>query len=65
MNGIQVKEIRDSLGLSREAFARRLGISFFTVWKWEKGKAKPSPMAVKLLKQISSSGNSNNGEGEV
>jgi len=57
MNGTQVREIRDGLGLSREAFARKLGVSFFTVWRWEKGKSKPSHIAEKLLKLVSNNGN--------
>lgn len=56
MNGTQVREIRDRLKLSREKFARRLGVSFFTIWRWEKGKTKPSPMAEKLLKEINKDG---------
>lgn len=52
MNGLQVKEIRDRLNISREEFARRLGISFFTVLRWEKGKRNPSPMAQKLLEDF-------------
>lgn len=56
MNGTQVKELREKLSLSREQFARRLGISFFTVWRWENGKQKPSPMAEELLKRIMKDG---------
>ena len=52
MNGLQVKEIRDRLNISREELARRLGISFFTILRWEKGKTKPSPMAQKLLERL-------------
>lgn len=52
MDGTQIREIRDRLNLSREQFARKLGISFFTVWRWEKGKSKPSPMAEKLLEDL-------------
>lgn len=48
--------IREKLGLSQEEFAHRVGVSFTTVNRWEKGKSKPSPMAKqnieKLLKGI-------------
>ena len=37
----QVKNLRKQLGLSQEAFAKRLGVSFATVNRWENGKAKP------------------------
>jgi len=56
MNGIEVREIRDNLKLSREKFARLLGVSFFTVYRWERDKAKPSPMAEKLLEGIAKDG---------
>jgi len=56
MDGIQVREIRDRLKLSREKFARLLGVSFFTVYRWETGKAKPSSLAEIRLKEISSNG---------
>ena len=41
MSGEQVKNLRKQLGLSQEAFAERLGVSFATVNRWENGKAKP------------------------
>lgn len=37
----QVKNLRKQLGLSQEALAERLGVSFATVNRWENGKAKP------------------------
>lgn len=44
-----VKKIRMDLGYSQEQLARALNISFCTVNRWENAKAKPSPMAKKLL----------------
>ena len=41
MTAEQVKNLRKQLGLSQEAFAERLGVSFATVNRWENGKAKP------------------------
>ena len=52
MDGVQVREIRDSLKLSREKFAHLLGVSFFTVYRWERGERRPSAMAETLLKQV-------------
>ena len=31
-------------GMSYEGLARRLGVSYVTVWRWVKGKASPHPM---------------------
>jgi superfamily II DNA or RNA helicase len=41
VTGEQVKNLRKQLGLSQEAFAERLGVSFATVNRWENEKAKP------------------------
>lgn len=45
-NSDTIRELRSSLGISQEEFAKRLGVGFETVKKWE---AKPSAMAVEKL----------------
>lgn len=51
MDRKQVIEIRKRMGLSQNAFAIRLGVTWLTVNRWENGKQKPSPLALeKLLK---------------
>lgn len=40
-----VKEVRRQLALSQEDLARKLGISFATVNRWENGKSQPSRLA--------------------
>ncbi len=40
-----VKEVRKQLVLSQEDLARKLGISFATVNRWENGKSQPSKLA--------------------
>lgn len=49
---IDVKVLRQNLGLTQAEFAVKLGVAEFTVRRWEKGITKPSPMAKKLLKEI-------------
>ncbi|MCT7992450.1 helix-turn-helix domain-containing protein [Laspinema olomoucense] len=44
-----IRTLRKRLNLSQEKFAARLGVSFQTVNRWEKGRAVPSPMAIKLI----------------
>jgi len=46
---MDVKELRRKLGISRDALARKLGVSYKTVYLWERGKVKPSPLALEKL----------------
>ncbi|MFC1956838.1 helix-turn-helix domain-containing protein [Chloroflexota bacterium] len=54
MEGIDVKEIRQSLGLTQEQLARELGVSFATVSNWERRRSRPSPLAAYRLELIKS-----------
>ncbi len=47
-----VHEIRGRTGLTQEQFAARLGVTFPTINRWENGRAKPSPLAVKQIEAI-------------
>ena len=49
-----LKAIRQKLGLSQAAFARRFGFSVRTVQQWEQGRAIPDRPARILLKVIES-----------
>ena len=49
---MNVKAIREALGLKQEKFAQRIGVSFATVNRWENGKAKPSPLAKEKLSRL-------------
>ncbi len=50
---MEIKEIRETLGLSQEALARLVGVSCQTVNRWELGKSSPSALARERLKGIS------------
>jgi non-specific serine/threonine protein kinase len=45
----RLRTLRASLGLSQEQFARRLGVSFATVNRWESGRTKLSPRAAAAI----------------
>jgi len=47
-----VSELRDRLGLSQEKLAAQLTVSLPTINRWEKGRAKPDPRAVHLIRQF-------------
>jgi len=40
-----VKEVRRQLGLSQEALAQELGVSYATIHRWENGKTTPFKLA--------------------
>lgn len=47
-----VRSVRLHLKLSQEKFAAKLGVSFPTVNRWENGRTRPSPLAIKRLEEI-------------
>lgn len=47
-----VRELRQQLGLTQEKFAAKLGVTYLTVNRWENGRTKPSPMAMKLIEGL-------------
>ena len=46
---VDVRAIRDRLGLSRPAFAERFGLAVAAVRDWEQGLRRPDPAAGVLL----------------
>ena len=48
----EVKNIRNSTGLSQNLFARYLGVSVKTVEAWESGKNRPSGVASRILNMM-------------
>lgn len=47
-----IKQIRETLFLSQEALAKKLGVSFATVNRWETGKRTPSITAKRKIKEL-------------
>jgi transcriptional regulator with XRE-family HTH domain len=47
-----VRELRHRLGLTQEKMAARLGVTFPTINRWENGRAKPSPLALKQIEDL-------------
>ena len=45
--------LRKKLKLTQEQLAHKLGVSFTTVNRWETGKTKPSPLALRELEKLS------------
>jgi putative transcriptional regulator len=49
---IKIRKLRKALGLTQEKFAAYVGVSFSTVNRWENGKGKPSPLAMKQIEEL-------------
>lgn len=47
-----IRELRSALGLTQEQFAAKVGVTFSTVNRWENGKGKPSPLAMKVITKL-------------
>ena len=47
-----IREIRQRTGLTQEKFAAKLGVTYPTINRWENGRAKPSPLALKQIEDL-------------
>ena len=47
-----VRCLRNDLGLTQEKLAAKVGVSFPTINRWEKGKAVPSQLAMRRLEEL-------------
>ena len=49
---IRLRDFRDSRGETRTTLAAKLGVSAITLYRWETGSAKPSPLAAEKLSAL-------------
>ncbi|MEH2184552.1 helix-turn-helix domain-containing protein [Nostoc sp.] len=47
-----VRETRQRLELSQVKFAEKLGVSFQSINRWENGRTKPMPIALKQIEYL-------------
>ena len=47
-----VRELRERTGLTKEKFVAKLGVTFPTINRWENGRAKPSPLALRQIEDL-------------
>ena len=47
-----VREVRQRLGLTQEKFAAALGVTTPTINRWENGRARPSPLALRQIENL-------------
>ena len=47
-----IRDLRATLGLTQEKFAAKVGVTWSTVNRWENGRGKPSPLAMRQVKAL-------------
>ena len=47
-----IRNLRSKLGMTQEQFAAKIGVTFSTVNRWESGKSKPSPLAMRQIEEL-------------
>ena len=47
-----IRELRAKLGLTQEQFAAQVGVTWSTVNRWENGRGKPSPLAMRRIEEM-------------
>jgi DNA-binding transcriptional regulator YiaG len=52
MSGIDVKKLRERLGLTQADLAHQVGVAVTTLCRWENGHTEPSRLAIEKLKEI-------------
>jgi putative transcriptional regulator len=52
MTGIQIKELRKSLGYTQARLAEEVGLTPNTIARYERDELKPSPPVLKLLRLL-------------
>ena len=48
----KIRGLRSMLDLTQEQFAAKVGVTFSTVNRWERGKSKPSPLAMRRIEEL-------------
>ena len=48
----EIKEIRKSLGWTQKQLALHVGVTKISVYKWEKGIARPHPMFATKIEEL-------------
>jgi len=49
---MDIKTMREQLGLTQDELARKLGVSWGTIARWEGGRSKPSKLAQKAIDNL-------------
>ena len=47
-----IRKLRDKLSLTQEQFAAKVGVTWSTVNRWENGRGKPWPLAMRRIEEL-------------
>ncbi len=47
-----IRKLRAKLELTQEQFAAKVGVTWSTVNRWENGRGKPSPLALRRIEEL-------------
>jgi DNA-binding transcriptional regulator YiaG len=47
-----INHLRKRTGLSQEKFAAKVGVTYPTINRWERGHVKPSPLALRRIETL-------------
>lgn len=50
--GRRIKQLREERGLSRQEVGDRIGITYMTVWRWERGKTDIRDSSFRTLRSL-------------
>jgi DNA-binding transcriptional regulator YiaG len=53
MTNHEIKELREALKLSTQQLANKIGVSRYTINRWESGESRPQPRSAKMLEKLS------------
>jgi len=52
MTGKEIRTLRLSFGEAQEKFARRIGVCWTTIQRWERDGSTPHPVFIEKLKEL-------------
>ena len=65
MEGREIKQIREKLGLSQAHFGQLLGVHAMTVSKWERGALSPNGYQETLMKTFNTTAEQSQAKGQI
>lgn len=61
---VDIADLRRKLNMTQEQFARELGVTVGTVNRWENGRFRPSPLAERAIKKLTTRLRRRQGQGQ-